>query len=165
MPIYVFRCGKCGETTERLLTKRFRKSTWMCSNGACGGEAVRSYELEGCTFVPDIEPYYDLSLGEHIKSRQDKRDALKFLNAYDPTMERGGTPTGGLKREEQAELVSKEKTKFGAMNPGLNLGKKIDTEIVVEGETDRSDAIKVIKDRHKQELIAKGRPDLIAQMP
>lgn len=161
MPLYVFGCQMCGAVQERLLDVSQKKLLAYCDE--CDGIAKRRFDLEGVAFVPDIEPHYDISLGEHITSRADKRDALRFYNAYDPTMERGGTPTGGLARHEQADIITKGKSRFGSgLKPGLNIDQtnQVDDLITIEGESDRSDSVKAIKDTHRQVLTDKGRADL-----
>ncbi len=101
MPIYPYKCPECEYIEEALLSMGERNNAPFCPY--CGSFMRRAMELQNVNLRPDIEPGYDQSLGVHVGSRKDLREALAYANAYCPDLMTGSEPLAGrLTKEERA---------------------------------------------------------------
>ena len=159
MPIYVYKCIDCKLEFESVESVENRNSV-SCS--FCGGLCDRMLDKQTFSVRPDIEPRYDISLGEHVGSRREYREKLAYNNAYSPDLFIGDTPTEGvLTKEERAELEGEKVLPAGTVfdkrqgeNWGSNpLGSMDDDPnlaegVAVFGEADYRTNINTIKKSH-----------------
>ena len=131
MPLYDFKCECGNKETDLLLTV---SGGYFCDS--CGKPMERDYSNQTISMRPDIDPQYDISLGEYITSRKDKREKLAYNNAYCPDLMVGSNPSAG-------RLVKEEKDILEGTTPVLE-----STDIAVEGEADYGEVRKQIEKTH-----------------
>ena len=124
----------------------------MCS---CGRVMPRAIDKEGVTFIGDIEPRYDVSLGMNVSSRRDYREKLAYNDAYSKDMFIGGDPSAGrLTKEERLEYEDKQSNKNGTVFDKRGSGSwgkgPSDPEegITVVGKADYDSIKQTIKKQH-----------------
>lgn len=148
MPIYCFRCVKCGMTYELFFhNSQPVPSGMLCP--ACRFYTVeRAMDLEGFNVRGDIQPHFNESLGEYVGSRREWREKLAYHNARDENLMQGSSPSGGrLTKEERAEvegrLLPNKKTIFERRRePGWGeVPRDADSPIEVEGAADYKEII------------------------
>jgi hypothetical protein len=97
-----FLCSKCGLVSEELVKSKTK--TVKCS---CGGRAHRAYlkapSVHGCD---SFNPHYDLQLGKHFSSADEKR---AFLKSVGKVQESGNLSP--KKSTEDRVICSKEQSK------------------------------------------------------
>jgi len=79
MPIYEYECRKCGHRFEerRGVDDRHNVSCQRCGSKTIG------IVIGPVSVHTDLEPYYDVQLGCHIKSKQHKRSVAKDMGLTD----------------------------------------------------------------------------------
>lgn len=104
MPIYPYKCtnDECGHSEDSLIVPGAQQQrTPFCP--MCASLMRRAYEDQNVAIRGDIEPGYDVSLGEHVGSRRELREKLAFKNAYCPDLMQNSEPLAGrLTPEERA---------------------------------------------------------------
>lgn len=75
MPIYCFKCDDCSYSFEEFFHRPIGPQALygptLCP--MCGSKYLsRDYMEEKPIMMDDIEPYFDMSIGQHIKGRRDK---------------------------------------------------------------------------------------------
>ena len=156
MPLYVFRCKVCKLEFEEFRHNYENMNSAKC--GFCGGEAVRAHDKEIPHVIPDIEPRYDIGLGEHVTSRKDYREKLAYNNAWSPDLFYKDNPNDGrLVKEERAELESRPVTAQGTVfekrnRPGWGGNPSDEDSIQVEGKADYEVIKKHIINQHERRL-------------
>jgi hypothetical protein len=99
----MYRCRDCVLEFEEL--KQLGDGLEFATCGFCGAVADRAYDLERVNIRPDMEPGYNIGLGEYIGSRRELRERLAYHNARAPDLFMNDNPSDGrLTSEERAEL-------------------------------------------------------------
>lgn len=157
MPIYVFRCDYCMQGTkdsEREVFFRVPRVTHPVFCHKCGAPMQRVYDSQNVAVRGDIEPGYDISLGEYVGSRRELREKLAYANAYNPDLMMNGAPSAGrLTSEERAEVegrsVPVSQTIFEKRKqPGWGNNPSGDEAVVTEGESNYGKIRESIKQAH-----------------
>lgn len=76
MPLYDFRCPRCGATKTEIFRMDKLPDGIPCG---CGAEMKRIYSV---SVIPDIEPYVDYHISAdgmpvYVRSRQHKRELMR----------------------------------------------------------------------------------------
>lgn len=164
MPLFVYLCGFCGHTDEVL--RDIASSDIVCT--FCGGKSVRDFSKEGFSVRGDLEPGFNESLGMHIGSRRELREALALHNAVAPDLMMGSYPSAGriTSNEERLEAI-KHETRTGSSifdkrrDTGWCVNEEaehvVDGDITVEGKADYTPIIADLKKRHRSPAERGGR--------
>jgi len=146
MPIYVYRCPVCGFVFEDVRSYTDGEVA-LCK--FCGETANRAHDKEIPIVRPDVEPYYNPSLGKYVTSRKDIREEAARLNAAVPDLMLNSYPSDGrLTKEERAELEDRETVLDRRDNLNWGRNPSGDDGIVAEGEADYDSIKKAIRQRH-----------------
>jgi len=156
VPLYVFRCVNCQLVQEEI--KETSCAETVCS--FCGAKSIRAYDLQTVKMVGDIEPHFDISLGENIGSRREYREKLAYNNAYSPDLFMNDTPSDGrLTKEERDEVEGRQVDERGTIfekrnRPGwganVRVGDSIPDAIIAEGKADYEPIKDHIKKQHER---------------
>lgn len=84
--LYEYRCDRCELAYESLTFRKIGQVLDECPT-ACGGELVRIVSLFNVT--PDIEPYYNYTVGDYVTSTKDFEEKLRI--GAEQQSERTGT--------------------------------------------------------------------------
>lgn len=109
MPLYNYRCPYCGYEQEEYRHTFHGRDKAKCKN--CEGTMSRAHDKEIPIIRPDIEPGYNMAVGEYVTSRADLRTHMAVLNAASDDMIINSYPPGGrLCKEERAEMLNPKKS-------------------------------------------------------
>ena len=150
MPVYEYRCKFCGSNFEKYAQIA---GDIVPECPTCGSSSVeRDYSRQLVAVQPDIEPYYNFSLGEHVGSRRELREKLAYNNAWSPDMPRGNPTDGVLTKEERFELEGKDVPQHqGSVLDKRRRGEvRVDHEIDVEGEANYDEIKTKLRERHER---------------
>ena len=152
MPLYVFRCIDCQSEQEEIKDTGCSESVCLF----CGAKAIRAYDRQTISVRPDIEPQYDISLGEYVGSRREYREKLAYNNAYSPDLMLNDTPSAGrLTKEERDEVEGRQVVERGTIfekrkRPGWGSNVGGDEAVVSEGKADYQPIKAYIKRQHER---------------
>lgn len=73
MPIYDYRCNHCGREDKDVFAKMDEVEI---SCKTCGKMSDRLISVS-YRVIPDLEPYFDVNLDSHIKSRRHRESVMK----------------------------------------------------------------------------------------
>jgi putative FmdB family regulatory protein len=75
MPIYCYKCEKCGNEWESF-THSSSNQDKECPQ--CGDASIcRNYAVETKVVSSDIKPYFDFGIGEYVSGRRDRLTKYK----------------------------------------------------------------------------------------
>ena len=104
MPVYPYRCPQCGHEEDEIVIPGAQASrSPFCP--MCSSLMQRAYDKQNVAVRGDIEPGYDVSLGDHVGSRRDLREKLAYKNAYCPDLMQGSEPSAGRLTPEERAIV------------------------------------------------------------
>lgn len=114
MPLYQYRCvnNYCSLHVANYTWESYRynfsgRDRDDCPK--CGEVGERAHDKEIPIIRPDIEPGYNISIGENVGSRRELREHMAIHNAASDDMLINSYPSDGrLVKEERAEFLSKK---------------------------------------------------------
>ena len=89
MPLYSYRCDRCGNERDEI--REIKGRNWPKPCGKCSfGLIERNIANETITFFGDIPPYFDRSLGQKVTGRRDKVEKYRAAGFTPVAAHHGG---------------------------------------------------------------------------
>jgi hypothetical protein len=127
MPLYCYICDDCKNEWEDFKPVNSEPPDCIICKGS---NTRRNYAAETKTFFQDIKPYFDFSIGQHIKGRRDK--ATKYRDSGH-TMMYGGQGGDTVLPDKRFYGDEEYAVKSGRINKPEPDWKKKYNEAVQEG--------------------------------
>ena len=72
MPLFSYECSICKQITDEFRSIANRNDCPKCE---CGGETQKI--IARYAAISDLEPYFDINLESHIKSRKHRQEVMR----------------------------------------------------------------------------------------